>query len=564
MDKRLDLSKRNYSSSHPTANLSHTSSQLLHETHPSVSSKNRSCLDDIFKKINSDPLSRLPTYFDPNTRFSDDDDDEEDEVGNDQRIVKEEGKQHLEVENIEPNISGKCAKSVSTSFDGKGGKPLLTDFHAGDKRHIDHQKHNSGFFSSSNLTSFRKNVSHAQNLFPHSEKKMPSFQKNSAFQNVKTNLDLQLKSTLNQQEPKNSEKPNLDAQVKSTLNQQVSEDQEKNPHKSSALRNEVIEVNGKGYSKLSLLGSGGSCKVYSVFDIETKSRYAIKWVKLKDIDPSILNGYKQEIQYLEKLKDSKRVIKMYDYEYRENDLLIVLEHGDIDFAKYLSNETKSERLTPLKIKFYWNQMLEAVSDIHKHGIVHSDLKPANFLFVAGNLKLIDFGIAALVPDDKTSTFRNDQVGTLNYMSPEAITQMSFTNKEKPVFKIGVKSDVWSLGCILYNLVYGFTPFYHIKTLFQKIHAITDPNFEITFKPLSDNLLLDVLKQCLKRNPKERASVETLLKHPYLRDERAEASASSSKPDDDLKTIFEKMQILTPRRMKYVTEIVRDLSEKSNT
>ena len=62
----------------------------------------------------------------------------------------------------------------------------------------------------------------------------------------------------------------------------------------------------------------------------------------------------------------------------------------------------------------------AVEAIHNERIVHADLKPANFLFVDGALKLIDFGIAKPISDDTTNIYRESQVGTLNYMSPEAL------------------------------------------------------------------------------------------------------------------------------------------------
>lgn len=65
-------------------------------------------------------------------------------------------------------------------------------------------------------------------------------------------------------------------------------------------------------------------------------------------------------------------------------------------------------------------MLLAVQAIHEQRVVHSDLKPANFLFVRGALKLIDFGIARAIQNDTTNIHRDHQVGTLNFMSPEAI------------------------------------------------------------------------------------------------------------------------------------------------
>jgi serine/threonine protein kinase len=66
-------------------------------------------------------------------------------------------------------------------------------------------------------------------------------------------------------------------------------------------------------------------------------------------------------------------------------------------------------------------MLKAVHSLNEQRIIHGDLKPANSLFVRGTLKLIDFGFAKAIQNDSTTDiYRESQIGTLNYMSPEAI------------------------------------------------------------------------------------------------------------------------------------------------
>ncbi|XP_077861509.1 uncharacterized protein LOC102802957 [Saccoglossus kowalevskii] len=181
-------------------------------------------------------------------------------------------------------------------------------------------------------------------------------------------------------------------------------------------------------------------------------------------------------------------------------MYMVMECGSIDLASFLRKESKNRAMKEEDIKSYWRQMLEAVDCIHKQGIIHSDLKPANFLFVDAKLKLIDFGIANAIQQDHTSVIRESQVGTLNYMSPEAIQDTSPTphfdarGLRKPRLKINCKSDVWSLGCILYYIVYGKTPFQHITNHFAKLQAICDPMHQIQFPDTQHKMLIDILKE----------------------------------------------------------------------
>uniref|UniRef100_A0A452QTK5 Dual specificity protein kinase TTK n=1 Tax=Ursus americanus TaxID=9643 RepID=A0A452QTK5_URSAM len=281
----------------------------------------------------------------------------------------------------------------------------------------------------------------------------------------------------------------------------------------SSSTNECISVKGRMYSILKQIGSGGSSKVFQVLN-EKKQIHAIKYVNLEEADNQTIESYRNEIAYLNKLQQhSDKIIRLYDYEITDQYIYMVMECGNLDLNSWLK---KKKSINPWERKSYWKNMLEAVYTIHQHGIVHSDLKPANFLIVDGMLKLIDFGIANQMQPDTTSIVKDSQVGTVNYMPPEAIKDMSSSRENgKSKSKISPKSDVWSLGCILYYMTYGKTPFQHIINQISKLHAIIDPNHEIEFPDIPEKDLQDVLKCCLIRDPKQRISIPELLAHPYV-------------------------------------------------
>ncbi|XP_061574200.1 dual specificity protein kinase Ttk [Cololabis saira] len=301
----------------------------------------------------------------------------------------------------------------------------------------------------------------------------------------------------------------------------------------TSLSNESITIKGKQFFILKMIGRGGSSKVYQVLD-HRKQLFAVKYVDLEEADAQTVESYKNEIEHLNHLQQySDQIIKLYDYEITNSYIYMLMECGNLDLNTWLRNR---KTVNPLERKFYWKNMLEAVQTIHKHGIVHSDLKPANFVIVNASLKLIDFGIANRIQPDVTSIMKDSQVGTLNYMPPEAIKDTS-SQPGKARSKISPKGDVWSLGCILYCMTYGKTPFQTITNQIAKLHAIIDTSHRIEFPDIAERDLLDVLKRCLVRNPRERISIAELLEHPYLQLKPQTSPEPENPSNSDLRRIL---------------------------
>ncbi|KAI1288900.1 kinase-like domain-containing protein [Xylaria venustula] len=302
-------------------------------------------------------------------------------------------------------------------------------------------------------------------------------------------------------------------------------------------RRNYMKVNGKFYTRIDSLGRGGSGKVYRVA-ADNGKMFALKRVSIENADENTVRGYRGEIDLLKKLTQVERVITLFDYEMNDEKqvLSLVMEMGELDLNTLLRQKFSSEtaKFDPVFVRYYWQEMLECLAAVHAYDIVHSDLKPANFVLVKGRLKLIDFGIANAIQTEETvNVHRETTVGTPNYMSPESLIDSNTvdsggrrlgTNLTRPkLMKLGKASDIWSLGCILFQMVYGTAPFGHIPNQMARCHAITNWQYEIEFRnhgigqvPVPDSLLR-TMKRCLIRDQRLRPTCEELLasNDPFL-------------------------------------------------
>lgn len=272
-----------------------------------------------------------------------------------------------------------------------------------------------------------------------------------------------------------------------------------------------IFVNGVAYTKLHKIGQGGSSKVYMVRTPEGEE------VALKRVEtdcPKQFEGYQNEVDLLLRLKGQEHVIQVLDAEVERDHgrILIVMEAGEIDLHSYLNSQP---RLSLVKLQNIWRQMLKGLQVIHNARIVHADLKPGNFVLVHGKLKVIDFGIAKRISVDTTNICHGG-VGTLSYMAPEAL--------KGGKLKIGRASDIWSLGIILFQMVYKRYPFPDLEPL-QRMVQLSREDVRIEFpedhclalhSSATKAQLLDVLGSCLQRDSRRRPGIPHLLAHPFLR------------------------------------------------
>ncbi|KAG0435682.1 putative serine/threonine-protein kinase MPS1 like protein [Dictyocoela muelleri] len=289
-----------------------------------------------------------------------------------------------------------------------------------------------------------------------------------------------------------------------------------------------ISLKDKELLILRLIGTGGSSKVYQV--LFNNKNYALKKVNMNNT-----NLYINEIRMLEKLKGFDGIIEMIDYEVKSDEILILMEYGDCDLSSIIPRRKRkvegvsnfneeynnkfnnnfndnisgnfndnfnSKALSVSFIRSIWEQIIIIMKRVYEEKIVHCDLKPQNFIFVKGKIKLIDFGISKMGLNDTTSVI-NDNRGTVNYIAPEMVKNE----------KIKRSVDIWSLGCILYELVYNKSIFE--GNMLQKINFLQN-NKEIEYEDKAGyERLISVIKMCLKYEPEDRVNINDLIYENYL-------------------------------------------------
>uniref|UniRef100_A0A8D3EAJ9 non-specific serine/threonine protein kinase n=1 Tax=Scophthalmus maximus TaxID=52904 RepID=A0A8D3EAJ9_SCOMX len=291
------------------------------------------------------------------------------------------------------------------------------------------------------------------------------------------------------------------------------------------------------YLLLHLLGRGGFSEVYKAFDL-TEQRYVA--VKIHQLNKNWRDEKKENYhkhacrEYrIHKELDHPRIVKLYDYFSLDTDsfctVLEYCEGNDLDF--YLKQHKLMSEKEGRSIIMQIVNALKYLNEI-RPPIIHYDLKPGNILLVngtaCGEIKITDFGLSKIMDDDSYNSvdgmeLTSQGAGTYWYLPPECFV----VGKEPP--KISNKVDVWSVGVIFYQCLYGRKPFGHNQSqqdILQENTILKATDVQFPPKPVVTPEAKAFIRRCLVYRKEDRIDVHQLSSDPFLMPHIRKSVASS--------------------------------------
>ncbi|CAK62109.1 unnamed protein product (macronuclear) [Paramecium tetraurelia] len=255
------------------------------------------------------------------------------------------------------------------------------------------------------------------------------------------------------------------------------------------------------FKLLDELGKGSFGCVYKCQNIFDQSYHAIKIIQFASLNNSegiVGELLKDEISVLAKI-DSPNVLKLEHYFQSKSNCYILMEYCNAgDLEKYW--EKKGKRLQEQKVIDIIIQVLSGLSELHKFNIIHRDIKLANILMHNDQVKIADLGFCKQLQNkDMEVTLC---LGTIGTMAPEVARYDSY----------GLQSDIFSIGCIFYQLLFGELPF-DCSDVKVYLSAIRQQKIEFyKYGVVIQNEIKEVISKMLKEDPKERLTFPQLFQY----------------------------------------------------
>eukprot|EP00742_Colponemidia_sp_Colp-10_P003345 GILJ01003560.1.p1 GENE.GILJ01003560.1~~GILJ01003560.1.p1 ORF type:complete len:831 (+),score=160.17 GILJ01003560.1:100-2592(+) len=249
-------------------------------------------------------------------------------------------------------------------------------------------------------------------------------------------------------------------------------------------------------------GSFGVC--YLARSTETRQPCVIKTINVEELSEKDKNEARNEVRVLQML-NHPNIIAYQESFVHKGALQIVMDYadgGDL-YQRIQSKTERKEQFSEDEILFWFVQICLGIHHIHEKNILHRDLKTQNIFLTRGNtVKLGDFGIARVLSAE--TNFAKTVVGTPYYLSPELC-------EDKPYHH---KSDIWALGCVLYELTTLRHAFSGLN-MGALILKILRGQFQAIPNQYSRELSV-LIADMLRQNPDDRPSIAQILSRPFLR------------------------------------------------
>ncbi|HEV3255835.1 MAG TPA: serine/threonine-protein kinase, partial [Gemmataceae bacterium] len=273
-----------------------------------------------------------------------------------------------------------------------------------------------------------------------------------------------------------------------------------------------------GYRVLHVLGSGATGVVFVAEDLQLQRRVALKVIRpAPDAGDLVRQRFLREARAAAVI-DHENIVTIYQ----------VGEDRGVPFLamKLLQGETLDERLKREgqllvhEVVRIGREIAEGLAAAHEQGLIHRDIKPANLFLEAGNgrVKIVDFGLARAASHDLQLTKTGTVVGTPAYMSPEQARGI----------RVDHRSDLFSMGCVLYRMCTGRTPFQAEDTLGMLTALAQDQPAPIkAFNPTVPAELVGLIARLLAKVPEARPqNAQSVAATLGAIEERVAASRSS--------------------------------------
>ncbi len=259
---------------------------------------------------------------------------------------------------------------------------------------------------------------------------------------------------------------------------------------------DLVGKNLGKYRIVARLGEGGMAQVYKAYQPGLDRHVAIKIMQSHLAgQQSSLNRFEQEAVAVARLRHPN-IVQVHDFDVDGDMRYMVMEfiEGPTLRAELLARLYKNQPFSLAEIVRIFSALSSAVDYAHALSIIHRDLKPENVMIApGGQVVLTDFGIAQMV-NVKGQTVANEIVGTPGYMAPE---QAEGARGDK-------RSDIYSLGIIVYEMVAGRVPFEGdspVSVIIKHIHEPPPP--PTTINPKVSPAVEQVILKALRKNPEER-------------------------------------------------------------